>query len=127
MSEAKVCGGLVRALRRDMEGAVVIRHTDELIAGIPDISVTWNGSTTWLEVKFVNPKIIDRGIQRLMMKRLGLHGRAFYVIYDNRDTCVYITGPESLENYRESVWAAPGFSHKYVSMLIRDMHLGVPV
>jgi len=122
MSERTVCNGLVRSLRRELPGCVVLRHTDGLLAGIPDISVTWNGHTTWIEVKFLNPKIIDRGIQRLNMKRLEKQGTAFYVLYDNIAKHVFIVKPSSLDDYRDVYWRSPGFNHTFVSVFVRRIH-----
>ena len=55
MNEATLVGELERALRKEMPGCAVLKHNDSSTAGIPDLSVTWNGRTAWLEVKFSRP------------------------------------------------------------------------
>ena len=52
MNEATLKRNLVKAIKSAMPGAVVFRHEDQFTAGIPDISVTWAGITTWWEVKY---------------------------------------------------------------------------
>jgi len=51
VNEATLKRNLVKAIKTTMPGAVVFRHEDQFTAGIPDISVTWAGITTWWEVK----------------------------------------------------------------------------
>lgn len=86
--ETQYSAGLVRALRNELTGAVIIRHSDNFIAGIPDMSVTWEGQTYWLEVKVRRPNrsISSRDIQGEMMKRLFLAsgGRSLWIIYDEK-------------------------------------------
>lgn len=46
----------VNALRlalSELPGAEVIKHADAATGGIPDLSVTYNGRTSWLEVKLL--------------------------------------------------------------------------
>ena len=52
MNEATLKRNLVKSIKSTMPGAVVFRHEDQFTAGIPDISVTWAGITTWWEVKY---------------------------------------------------------------------------
>lgn len=34
----------------------VIKHNDRSTGGIPDVTVIWNGPTSWLEFKYLEPK-----------------------------------------------------------------------
>ena len=52
MNEATLKSSLVGVLKNTMPGAVVVRHEDKFKAGVPDISVTWRGTTSWVEVKY---------------------------------------------------------------------------
>src|SRR5678809_210943 len=81
MTEGTLKRDLVLTLTARMPGAVVMSHTGAIHVGIPDLSVTWNGKTSWWEVKFAKPVLHSRGVQELMMKRLSRHGTAYYVIY----------------------------------------------
>ena len=126
MNEASVTRGLVKALNI-LPGAVVLRFSGAFVAGIPDIAVVWNGKTTWLEIKLVKKHgIIDRGIQRLMLKKLALQGSAFYVIYaacGNKE--VFIVEPKNLESWETRyVRFSVGFDHKFVANFIRLLHEG---
>ncbi len=82
MNEKTLVTGLTQTLRKELFGAVVFNHADLVTAGIPDVSVTWNGWTTWLEVKYANPSFEVTGIQNLTMRRLASQGLAWFIIYD---------------------------------------------
>lgn len=86
--ESHYSGTLAKALRNALQGAVVIRHSDTFVAGIPDMSVTWAGQTYWLEVKVRRPgrSISSRDVQGESMHRLFLAsgGRAIWVVYDEK-------------------------------------------
>lgn len=74
-----VCG----KLKENMPGAVIFRHEDKFTGGIPDISVTWNDHTCWVEVKYDRPKSRAKvtGQQKLTLARLSRHGRAVLLTY----------------------------------------------
>lgn len=94
MTEASLTGSLIKVLRR-LAGLVVFKHTDRLITGIPDISITHH-KTIWLEVKYANPKILSRGLQHLNMLKLAEVGLAFYIIYDKPKDKTFIVLPKHL-------------------------------
>lgn len=52
MNEAYLKTRLKKALLQAMPGAVVFSHTGAFHSGIPDLSCTWNGVTSWIEVKY---------------------------------------------------------------------------
>lgn len=88
MKESVYSNGLVKMLRSRLPGSVVFKHADALTAGIPDISVTWNGRTTWLEVKV--GRIVGRGVQALTIQRLALAGRCWYVVYSGKSVVTIV-------------------------------------
>jgi hypothetical protein len=51
MNEAQLTQKFVRELRQDHPSWVIWKHNDRLSSGIPDLSITRNGRTVWLEVK----------------------------------------------------------------------------
>ncbi len=82
MNEATLKAGLVKALKRRIPTAVVLRHEDKFRAGIPDISVTLAGRLAseagaarivWVEVKYDRPGARGRltAIQERMLRALG--------------------------------------------------------
>ena len=87
MLEGQLSSGLVAALN-ELPGFVAIKHNDARTAGIPDISLTGLGRTSWIEVK--RGKLTSRSLQRLTLHRLheASGGRAFYVLYSARGTFV---------------------------------------
>jgi hypothetical protein len=67
---------------------VVFKHSDSVTAGIPDVSFTWRGYTSWLEVKFVRPEEKSkRGslLQEDVLRRLSRAGhRAWWIVFSER-------------------------------------------
>ena len=74
MNENTIKDELVKRLRRAAPRFVVFRHEDRFTAGIPDISMTGRGATSWWEVKYLNPRLHSYGLQELTMKRLASPG-----------------------------------------------------
>ncbi len=128
-TESTVSKGLVKHLRNDLPGAVVLRFSGAFVSGIPDIAVIWNGDTTWLEVKLVKKHgIIDRGIQELVLQKLALQGSAFYVIYVEEfrgGKWTFIVKPKNLTDWAsQSVDSHFGYDHVFVANFIRRLHEG---
>lgn len=84
-SERILKAALCRRLRT-LPGVVVFRHEDRFTGGIPDISVSRDWKTVWIEVKF------DRGcvtrLQDVVLERL----RGFLVTYRENRTYVIVYG-----------------------------------
>lgn len=77
MKEAVAVKRFSKVLAEAMPGCVIFKHYDLVTAGIPDLSVTWNRKTCWLEVKVDDYH--PSPIQRVVMNRLHQHGLAFFV------------------------------------------------
>jgi hypothetical protein len=77
----------VLAYYREM-GAVVYKLNDGFTVGIPDMPVTWNRNTTWVEAKstegYENPvkRVSYDQLQLRQMQKLAQRGRAVYLIWD---------------------------------------------
>ncbi len=96
MTEATLTRELLRVLERKLSGSVVIKHSDRFRVGVPDASVTWGGTTSWLEVKYVRRGFRESGhvtrlsprqfptAQLITMDQLAGAGRALYLIYFDR-------------------------------------------
>lgn len=127
MNEAVLKSALNRTFKAELPPRwVVLRHEGGAVhAGISDFSVTGEGYTTWLEVKFANPALRSRGIQDLTMKRLANAGRALYVVYrlysdGTRET--RILTPACLDEWMTSGVSHPGFNHTFVVRHLVEAH-----
>ena len=93
MKEADFVRQSLTQLRK--KDRVVLKHSDRFTTGIPDISCTARGKTTWLEFKAVDEQPIERvahpqdQLQLHTMWRLATYGRAIYVICDNDHITVW--------------------------------------
>lgn len=72
MIESDVKGKLRDVLKGTIPGAIVIRHEDKTTAGIPDVSVSRERRTIWIEVKHSKPgqTYSPTERQKLMLRRL---------------------------------------------------------
>jgi hypothetical protein len=98
MTEATLTRELLKVLERKLSGAFIIKHADRFRSGVPDASITWGGTTSWLEVKYVRRDIFREGgshrlalhkrqfpsAQFVTMDQLAAAGRAIYLIYFGR-------------------------------------------
>ena len=116
MTEATVRAALVKRLRQHKDW-IVLRHEDHYTSGIPDISVTGNGITSWWEAKYQRGfSLVNKGIQQYTLEQLDKHGyAAHYIIYTPEQ--VAIVKP-SLEN----PLIFPGINHPRVVEYIRKVH-----
>lgn len=125
MTETKLKAILTRKLRKDLSGAVVLRHEDQYSSGIPDISITWKGSTTWLEVKLAKPKLIGKGIQRITMQCLAENGQCWYAIYLlENDLNKWTIFADPRIDWEDSKEICSSFNHQFVVDCIKKIHKG---
>lgn len=79
------------------KGTMTFKHCDRFTAGIPDVSSSRGGNTTWLEMKILKrgenmfDRVAEDKIQRFNMAALEISSRAYYVIVDSKVT--YIVHP----------------------------------
>lgn len=125
--ELKYSRELVACFDTLLKNAEVFKHTDILTGGIPDMSATWGGFTTWLEVKVDRGKGIEgRGIQHETACRLERLGSCWYVVYTKQPghpQMTRIVKPSfvSLHGYIHS-HEFNGIAHSAVVQFIRDLH-----
>jgi hypothetical protein len=128
MTEADMSRKLVEHLQRGLPGAVIFKHNDQVTAGIPDISLTWNGRTTWIEVKLVKESgVISRGIQQLRCLQLARQGSCVYVIFEQRsgDAWTTIRNPEhglQVDDVNGVIDCAAGIKPEIVVEFIQRTH-----
>ena len=124
MTEGDLKQQLVIELKKQMYGAIVLRHEEIFRAGVPDISVTWNKVTSWWEVKHVNPRLTGRGLQKLTCLQLSQVGICWYVIYRDvgglKET--RIVEPRLLDSL-ETPHAWPGYNHGFVADFVKRKHV----
>jgi len=126
MNESILKSQLVKLARDTMPGFVIIRHEDRITSGIPDISISGNKKTTWLEVKYGTPKFASKGIQELMCNRLAIAAFAcYYVIYLERsgEKWTHIVHPRDVGNEEHWLHFTSGFNHQFVIDSIKKEHL----
>jgi len=83
MKESGLTSRLIVACTVTMPGCVIFKHFDVATDGIPDLSMTWNRRTCWVEVKYMEGE--TRETQIVTMKRLAQMGKAWYVRFDTDD------------------------------------------
>lgn len=72
---------LMRELRSTLPDCVALRHEDRFTNGIPDISITMHGKTSWWECKHGTPRFDSLGNQELLCQRLAVQGYCRYIIW----------------------------------------------
>lgn len=147
MTEASVLSALIAVLRSRFPGAVIFKFHDISTKGMPDIAMTWNGFTTWIEVKLLKKgtslKDCSEPLQLHTMTSLARQSedRAVYVVYDavNKTTALY--QPAALaacSPVRELAPDEPGymkdqlgehgaicvekFNHNFVADILEELH-----
>lgn len=124
MTEANLKSALVVLLRKAFPGYVIFRHEDRHLFGVPDLSVTGNGITSWWEGKHANPKFQSQGIQELTMLRLAKQSHARYIIWDEGEGAkrTLLVHPQEMNVWEEAKECAAGFNHRWVVDQIRKVH-----
>jgi len=107
-------------MRLHLPGAVVFRHEDHFTAGVPDISITNAGHTTWIEVKIArNGKIRSKGIQKLTAQKLAMAGaKTLFVIFEDDGTATYICHPSRIETWHIEA-RYDGLNYEAVTKIVR--------
>ena len=124
MTEATLKSTLVKLLRAELRGAVVLRIEDRFTSGIPDIIVSWNQRVSFWEVKYAHPNFASRGVQELTLLRLARAGVARYLIYaEIRGVkSTHILDPTDITNWQQASLSTSGFNHGFVLTTLRGLH-----
>lgn len=87
--EAELRSQLMVMLKRHAPELVAFRHESVRECGIPDLSLTGGGITTWWEFKHATPRFDDNGLQLLTCARLAVGGFCRYVLWyeDSKGNC----------------------------------------
>lgn len=116
---------LVQTFKLILPTFKTLRHEDVRTCGIPDLSTTGLGRTSWLEVKHGTPKFDSIGVQEVTMLQLAGAGFARYVIYQEDKTGenkrTLIVHPRYLKELEPEV-SCVGFNHRFVVEYIYRVH-----
>lgn len=125
MNEADLKRRLKKAIEATMRGAVVFRHEDTFTAGIPDLSVTWGGVTSWWEVKYARIGRVAHPtkLQAYTLDQLNRAGHAGLIVYKETK----VAGKAVFLGFAQGdAVRFPGFAHNDVAQAIRDLHVIPP-
>lgn len=138
-TEATVKQSLVQAMRKSMNGSLIFRHEDRHIFGVPDISCSWNGVTTWWEVKFATPQFQLTEIQMLNCIKLSKQGsKCGFIVFQKghtfskgnglwigEDSSTHIINPNKMPEWtidQPSWFQCVGHDYKGVAEYIQGEH-----
>jgi hypothetical protein len=97
------------ALTADFPDAVPIRHEDRFTTGIPDLSLTVNGYTSWWEFKYADPHCHWTELQAHMCQQLDTQGFLCRFVIFQRGTThptaprprqIRIVPPQEIQHWR---------------------------
>ena len=128
MNEATLKRALVKAIKTTMPGAVVFPHQDRFTAGIPDISVTWAGVTTWWEVKYspIGRNSTVTKLQGYTLEQLARQSTAGLITYaETKRAGRYIVLWDASHN-PINVTELTGWHNEAVASLIQGYHVLPP-
>ena len=134
MTENQLLSSCLKLLRSQLPGAVIIKHADPMTSGVPDVSITWLGKTSWWEFKAGAKIKWANELQQLTCRRLAAAGSCRVVFYEEspyydrvqvgkkttaagtyKRTC--ICTPDE-----EVIAFATGFDHRFVMDVVRGVH-----
>lgn len=121
ITESSLTRQLIAVIEQQMSGAVVLKHADRYTSGIPDMSVTWRGVTTWWECKHAKPRFKSQGLQELIAARLAMHSAGCrYIIFGATRT--YLVHPDQLHTWRDAAQYCNGYDLTWVVKRIEEFH-----
>ena len=74
VTEVTVRRDLKKALQARLPNAMILRHEDLYTSGIPDLSISYAGKTSWWEIKYADPHCKTTRIQQHTCTQLNLQG-----------------------------------------------------
>ena len=82
MNESSLKTKTISAIKRTFPHWVVIAHQERGRHGVPDLSITGEGVTIWIEIKFAKPVLNSKGIQDVTCAKLAhAGGNCYYLIF----------------------------------------------
>lgn len=107
----------------EMPGYVLLRHEDVRTGGIPDLSVTGVGRTSWWEFKHGTPSFETNGLQEVTCLRLAAAGICFYIIFEENLSVkrTLIVHPRYIKELKPHAWTT-GFDNRFIIEFIKGIH-----
>ena len=119
MTESRLQSACLKLLRAELRGAVILKHSERFSSGVPDVSITWQGKTSFWEFKYGPRLVWANGLQKLTCRRLAIAGTCYVVSYytasNHPRTC--IGAPD--DPYARQ---AEGFNHRFVVDFVKKLH-----
>ena len=129
--ESRLKSELMLSIKMRLPHFLALRHEDVRTRGIPDMTVTGNGRTTWFEIKHGTPLFESEGYQELTCRRLASKGFCRYVVYRENaagaDKVTMIVHPDQVARGQwqmEAEVTVQGYNHTFVADYIHDTHNG---
>ena len=124
VNEASVRRDLMQMIRRVLSpAAVALRHEDLYTRGIPDLSITVNGKTSWWEIKYADPSYRKDAVQQHICQKLEEQGYWRYVIYHwASPRCIRVVRPTQIDQWRTGGDVIPEFNHRAMVRYISEVH-----
>ena len=123
--EAALKATLIKELKKH-RAYLVFTHSDRRLYGVPDLSISGHGMTSWWELKHATPYFYSSKIQELTCYHLSLRTACHYILYFEHDDKRYtqIVLPKNLHN---EVIAQPeahiqGHDQAAVVQYIKQLH-----
>jgi hypothetical protein len=128
--EGKPKALLVSKARRAFSGFSIFRHEDNFTHGIPDISITGLGITSWWEVKLADPSLDAkefRGVQYDTMISLEvISSFARYIIFElnpkTGEKATRIVRPQHFHTWKSSGVSVAEWDYKWVITQMLRVH-----
>lgn len=122
-NESSLKSALMRQVKLDLSGFVALRHEDVRTAGIPDLSLTGLGRTSWWEFKHTVNGFDSTGIQELTMLRLAAAGYARYVVWEEKKSIkrTLIVHPKHLGDLVPEAFCV-GFDMRWLVEQVKKAH-----
>jgi len=72
----------MRQIQTQIPEALAIRYEDRYTGGIPDLSISWRGQTSFWEIKYADPSCVTSKVQHYLCDQLDTHGfHCRYIIF----------------------------------------------
>lgn len=137
MTESTLKSQLMDLFRLQEPKGFTFRVENSVHSGIPDVVDSCRGFTTWLEVKYLDPRLKCSGLQKWTAKELARHARCWFILYQQDPTRsdikrTMIFHPNKSDEWKKTIpppyqtadlWTA-GFNHQYVVDFVRKGQFG---
>lgn len=132
MTESELKGELMRTFEAQDPKGFTFRIENSVHSGIPDIIDSCQKVSTWLEVKYLNPRLKCTGLQKWTARTLAQQACCWFVMYEQDQTRsdirrTMIFHPRKSVNWKGTAppsyltadcWTA-GFNHQFVVDFVR--------